>query len=160
VKKRGAIRAFDGGTRRFKDKATRATRNTKPRAISKGKPLCFGVPRKSGRRSVLSRPLLADFGEFEKLEADHKLILTLSSSLLNFVKQGKEELFRKRVKTYVTTVLEHNQQEEILVFPYWKSVSNDTAKSALEHAKRIIQAFGVDEYLEFTGMSKQFFDSL
>jgi hemerythrin superfamily protein len=96
----------------------------------------------------------------KKLEADHKLILTLSSSLLNFVKQGKEELFRKRVKTYVTTVLEHNQQEEILVFPYWKSVSNDTAKSALEHVKRIIQAFGVDEYLEFTGMSKQFFDSL
>jgi len=93
-----------------------------------------------------------------KLEADHKLISTLSSNMIEWIKEGKRELFQRRIETYAKTVLEHNLQEEKLVFPYWKRVSKNDAKEALEKAKKIIEKFGKREYLEFTGISKNFFD--
>jgi hemerythrin superfamily protein len=91
-----------------------------------------------------------------KLEADHRLISTLAANMVSWIKEGKDDLYERRLDTYIKTVVDHNLAEETLVFPLWKHVAD--GGDALGRAKAIIRGFGEKEYFEFTGISREFYD--
>ena len=89
-----------------------------------------------------------------RLEADHKLINTIGDQIKLRTSTGELDTLKKRVALYMTTVESHNSGEESLVFPYW-NVSRTEEHELASKALRIIQEFGLNRYLELTGISQK-----
>ncbi len=87
-----------------------------------------------------------------RVSADHKLIATLGSNILNWLSRGDHELLRMRIPLYFKVLLEHNSSEEQLLFKRWKPEMGSSFR-------RIILEFGVSKYMEITGASKEMIES-
>ncbi len=95
--------------------------------------------------------------EVDRIAADHKLLNTLFSNIVSWHDEGKDELASKRLQLYFRLLQEHNDSEEKLIFPRWKSISSDERDEALEGAFKIIESRGIEQYLETVKFSENSF---
>jgi hemerythrin superfamily protein len=82
-----------------------------------------------------------------RIEADHQLIQKISQQIRSATEKGEQEILRKRIMLYCTTLETHNLAEENLIFPHWNSEDEMDAKG-------IIDEFGRDRYFRITGIQK------
>lgn len=94
------------------------------------------------------------------LAADHKLIEKFGENMRHWLDEGNQELFKKRVETYISTVENHNSSEEKLIFPSWALVEEPERWEAMREAKSIIESYGLDKYMLVTGISREFFNMM
>jgi len=94
-----------------------------------------------------------------RLEADHKLIVTIGDQIKARTAQGDIETLRKRILLYMSTVESHNSSEESLIFQYW-NVGESEERDAKSRARKIIDEFGLNRYFAITGISEKLLGSV
>jgi hemerythrin superfamily protein len=104
----------------------------------------LNAPDKEGLLKIISR-----------LEADHKLIGTIGEQIRQRTAEGDYEVLQKRILLYATTVESHNSNEESLIFPYWNPRDAETNTIVRNQAMKIISEFGLNRYLQTTGISEK-----
>jgi hemerythrin superfamily protein len=96
----------------------------------------------------------------KKYKEEHELIGSFAENMRVWTVEGEASLFKERIGLYIDTVLTHNVDEEVKLFPEWIRVSRESQEKALEQAKEIIRDLGYDRYYAITGISKELLDSV
>ncbi|MEM0120622.1 MAG: hemerythrin domain-containing protein [Thermoprotei archaeon] len=87
-----------------------------------------------------------------RLSADHKLLLTLGSTITGRGRAFGEDVLRERFEQFERILLEHNANEEALYQVVVKECGEEKVDSALgsvEEAEGIIRRYGLERYSEF-----------
>ncbi len=90
-----------------------------------------------------------------RLKADHKLIETLGNAIGLRGKEFEPSILSKRFRQYSKIILEHNQNEEVMVERISKKCGEVPQKLmavAAGRTKQIVDEFGRDKYEEFMRM--------
>lgn len=111
------------------------------------------VPAGSSNRELIERAT-------KKYKDEHELINSFAENMRVWVVEGEASLFREKIGLYIDTVLAHNVDEEVRLFPEWRKVPGESREKALVDARVIIRDFGYDRYHTITGISKEFLDSV
>ncbi|MGC8557809.1 MAG: hemerythrin domain-containing protein [Nitrososphaeria archaeon] len=86
--------------------------------------------------------------EIDRISADHKLIQTLGTNLVNWININDEDMIKRRMPLYWKILSEHNIEEEKTIFHRWKGDLEN-----IDDIIESIKAFGKEEYIKITGVS-------
>ncbi len=91
----------------------------------------------------------------ERVKNDHKLLETLAGNMINWKKNGKDDLFNLRLPLFYKTLEYHNNFEEDFIFSRWKHIEKNITQNAMEEALSAVEDLD-DKYLVFSGLSNNF----
>ncbi len=90
----------------------------------------------------------------DQIIADHRLIDTLFLNLVKWSETGETKLYGERLPLYFRLLEEHNDKEEDLVFPRWRTVPSEDIKDTLKEAVNVIESYGLPRYMKTIGITK------
>ncbi len=90
------------------------------------------------------------------LMADHRLLETLAQNIIKWRDPQNFDIVKERSPLFFKLLVEHNNTEEVSIFPNWKNIDPVQNRDTVSQSKSIIESFGIRRYERITGVSAEF----
>lgn len=94
----------------------------------------------------------------ERIMADHRLLETLAQNIIKWREGPNFDIVKERSPLFFKLLVEHNNSEEVSIFPNWKNIDPIQDRDTVSQSKSIIESFGIRRYERITGISVEFLD--